>query len=84
MATVNDLNFQVTLWKDDTKMVRADGNFLIPNALITILNYFLVDKQDFYTHIELRYKNQVVLFAEVADFTSTLNWLTPKTLIEAI
>jgi hypothetical protein len=61
MATINDLNFEVIFYKDDAAVLRQVLNFLIPDVLSTIEDYFLKSGHNFYTDFEIRFRGNVVL-----------------------
>lgn len=61
MANVNDLDFKVTLYRDDCKIRVFTLNFLLPRPYEVIEDYFLPIGQEFYTSVVIEHAGKVIL-----------------------
>jgi hypothetical protein len=76
MSTTQDLTFDVTFYSGDTKVARAEGNFLIPHCFQRIVDYFITPGQTFYTSLEVRQNNKLLLKEEITPHSSYSHSLT--------
>lgn len=60
MASIEELNFVVTLYSGSAKVHRMELNYMLPNVYEMIENIFLKDGQQFYTDLEVTRGNQVI------------------------
>jgi hypothetical protein len=67
MATTKDLIFNVTLYKDNAKIIAFDLNYLVLHGVCDIVDrYFLSVNQNFYTDAKISHKGKVVLHKSLA------------------
>lgn len=55
------------LYIGDAKVSRVTCNFLMPEAVQTILEYWINDTQEFYTHVGIDYQGKTILKIDLKD-----------------
>lgn len=73
---INDLDFFVTFYKDDYKMLRIRGNQLVASCFLSIIRHVLGKEinNEYYTDIEVtNNQNEVVFKTAIADFNIDLD-----------
>jgi len=62
MEQINNLNFILHMYSGNAKVARVPSNFIIPDAVTKILNYFQIVDLDhqFYTSFEIEYKGTII------------------------
>ena len=74
MSTTQDLNFDVTFYSGDVKVARAEGNFLVPRCFESIVAYYLTPGQTFYTSLEVRQNNKLLLRQDLSNYSPNTEW----------
>jgi hypothetical protein len=67
MASTEDLNFTVTLYRDSAKIITFTMNYFLPHAYQIIDNCFLPEGQTFYTDVEIVHRGKIILRKSLAN-----------------
>jgi len=67
MASTEDLNFTVTLYRGSAKIITFTMNYFLPHAYQIIDNCFLPEGQTFYTDVEIVHRGKVILRKSLAN-----------------
>lgn len=70
MSTLEDLNVIVVYYTNEgrSKMIRVPINGIMPNPVGAISQYWLDDKQNYYTHVGVELDNNTLIKVDIQSF----------------
>ena len=66
-SNLEHLNFMLILYVGDSKVARITCNFLMADATPAILEYWINDSQEFYTHVGIDYQGKTLIKVDLKN-----------------